>query len=110
MFLGLPVILTAQLLIVVRRLWKKCGGMALKQPDLADTLGMTSVLMTDKSGALTCNSLQVTDLWCGRKFIQFNDFVEVMHKPEKSKKMDVNPLRHDNNIIKTNDKEGISLK
>lgn len=69
---------------------------------------MTSVLMTDKSGALTCNSLQVTDLWCGRKFVKFNDFV--MHKPEKPKKMDVNHLTHDNNIIKTNDKEGIILK
>lgn len=60
---GLPVTLTAQLLIIVRRLWRKCGGMSLKQPDMADTLGMTSVLMTNKSGALTTNTLMVTDLW-----------------------------------------------
>lgn len=59
--------LTAQLLIVVRRLAKKCGGMTLKSSDTADTLGMTSMMMTDKSGVLTCNALRVTDVWyCGR--------------------------------------------
>ena len=38
---GLSVTLTAQLLIVSRRLRKQhCGGMRLKEPDVADTLGI----------------------------------------------------------------------
>lgn len=96
--------MTAQLLIVVRRLWKKCGGITLKQPDLADTLGMTSVLMTDKS-ALTSNSLLVTDLWCGGKFFEFNEFMAAMNKPEKPKKLDVNHLTTTNKDV-LNTKKG----
>ncbi|KAH7697271.1 CRE-CATP-3 protein, partial [Aphelenchoides avenae] len=71
---GLPVTLTAQLIIVARRLSKL--GLYLKRLDLADTLGMTSVLMTDKTGVLTANDLRVTDLWCQQQFYSTQDLVE----------------------------------
>uniref|UniRef100_A0A915EHW1 Cation-transporting P-type ATPase C-terminal domain-containing protein n=1 Tax=Ditylenchus dipsaci TaxID=166011 RepID=A0A915EHW1_9BILA len=71
---GLPVTLTAQLLIVGRRLWKKCGGMICKHLDMADTLGMSSVIMTDKSAVLTSAVPTLTDLWIQGKCFQGTDF------------------------------------
>src|SRR4051794_26236961 len=60
---GLPVTLTAQLLIVGRRLANHCGQMLLKRLEYVDTLGMTSILITDKSALLDTKHLHVSDVW-----------------------------------------------
>ncbi|CAD5216682.1 unnamed protein product [Bursaphelenchus xylophilus] len=68
---GLPVTLTSQLIIVARRLTKI--GMFLKRVDVADTLGLTSVLLTDKSGILTSNQMKVVDLWFEEELFGVSD-------------------------------------
>jgi P-type E1-E2 ATPase len=61
---GLPVTLTAQLIIVARRLANM--GMFLKRVDIADNLGLTSVLLINKTGVLTSSQSRLTDLWFDR--------------------------------------------
>ncbi|KAI1718377.1 e1-E2 ATPase domain-containing protein [Ditylenchus destructor] len=76
---GLPVTLTSQLLIVARRLWRRCGGMCLKQLDMADTLGRSTVIMTDKSGILSSDGPAVTDIWLEGDFFTADDLVVQTH-------------------------------
>uniref|UniRef100_A0AC35FTA5 Cation-transporting P-type ATPase C-terminal domain-containing protein n=1 Tax=Panagrolaimus sp. PS1159 TaxID=55785 RepID=A0AC35FTA5_9BILA len=75
---GLPVTLTAQLLIVARRLAKY--GMYLKKLECADTLGITSILMVDKTGVLTQDDLRVTDLWTFENSTSAKDIIELHQK------------------------------
>lgn len=62
--LGLPVTLSAQLIILARKLAKM--GIFIKRTDIADTLGLTSVLLIDKSTLLAPNQMQLTRLWINR--------------------------------------------
>ncbi|CAD5212257.1 unnamed protein product [Bursaphelenchus okinawaensis] len=48
-------------------------GMYLKRVDVADTLGLTSVLLTDKSGVLTSNQMKVMDLWFEEELLDTKD-------------------------------------
>ncbi|KAE9554221.1 hypothetical protein FO519_002585 [Halicephalobus sp. NKZ332] len=97
---GLPVTLTAQLLIVARRLSK--NGLYLKRLDLADTLGLTSILMVDKTTVLTKNDLKLTDLWTFKNSITSSELIEIhqrnsTEKPEKSS-MKINDSNFNNYI------------
>ncbi|CAJ0942453.1 unnamed protein product, partial [Mesorhabditis belari] len=58
---GLPVTLTAQLVIVARKLANL--NLFLKKLDVSETLGTTSVLLCDKTGVMTDNNIVVTHLW-----------------------------------------------
>uniref|UniRef100_A0A7E4ZWL3 Cation_ATPase_N domain-containing protein n=1 Tax=Panagrellus redivivus TaxID=6233 RepID=A0A7E4ZWL3_PANRE len=70
---GLPVTLSSQLLIVARRLSK--FGIYLKKLDIADSLGLTSILMVDKTGVLTENNLRVTDIWINGEGVKSSDLI-----------------------------------
>uniref|UniRef100_A0A914YFV8 P-type ATPase A domain-containing protein n=1 Tax=Panagrolaimus superbus TaxID=310955 RepID=A0A914YFV8_9BILA len=90
---GLPVTLTAQLLIVARRLAK--FGMYLKRLECADTLGITSILMVDKTGVLTQNDLRVTDLWTLENSVSAKTIIESHQKSlETSNSSENNPKYH----------------
>jgi sodium/potassium-transporting ATPase subunit alpha len=58
---GLPVTTMSMLLIIGRRLAIK--KMYVKQLDVADTLGTTTVIACDKRGILTKNDINVSQVW-----------------------------------------------
>ena len=60
---GLPLGLDVQLWLIGRRLRQNCGGLAFKRPEMADSLGRTSVLMVQHPAVLTANRPVLTDLW-----------------------------------------------
>ncbi|CAJ0579123.1 unnamed protein product, partial [Mesorhabditis spiculigera] len=62
---GLPVTLTAQLVIVARKLAK--SNLFLKKLDFSETLGTTSLFLCDKTGVMTDNNIAVTKLWYNGK-------------------------------------------
>ena len=98
---GLPVTLTAQLLIVARRLAK--NGLYLKRLDLADTLGLTSILMVDKTTVLTKNELRLTDLWTFKNPITAAELLEAHEKntesPERSLKISESGFNNNYHLI-----------
>ncbi|KAI6184277.1 Cation-ATPase-C domain-containing protein [Aphelenchoides bicaudatus] len=67
---GLPVTLSAQLIFIARRLKKM--GLYLKRTDIADTLGLTSVLLMDKSALFASNQIKLTTLWLNRQILKLN--------------------------------------
>jgi len=98
---GLPVTLTAQLLIVARRLAK--NGLYMKRLDLADNLGLTSILMVDKTTVLTKNELRLTDLWTYKNSITASQLLEVYEKnsenTENSLKISENGFNNNYHLI-----------
>ncbi len=62
---GLVPTLTLTLAIAVQRLAKR--GVLVKNLAMVETLGMTSVICTDKSGTLTQNQMTVREVWVGNQ-------------------------------------------
>jgi P-type Ca2+ transporter type 2C len=60
---GLVPTLTLSLAIAVQRLARR--GALVKSLSLMETIGMTSVICTDKSGTLTQNQMTVREIWTG---------------------------------------------
>jgi Ca2+-transporting ATPase len=62
---SLPVSVTTALTNAMSRLGRR--GALVRRPAAMESLGLTSILCTDKTGTLTRNRLSVTDLWAGGK-------------------------------------------
>lgn len=82
---GLPVTLSAQvfdslyvpfkghlqLIITARKLSKM--GIFIKRSDVADTLGLTSVLVIDKSMLLAPDKMELTKMWLNRQILSVEE-------------------------------------
>src|SRR5688572_3874046 len=62
---GLPATLTLSLAIAVQRLAQK--GVLAKKLNIVETLGIVSVICTDKSGTLTQNQMTVKEIWVSKQ-------------------------------------------
>lgn len=60
---GLPVAITIVLIVGMRRLLSQKA--LVKRLNVAETLGSTSVICTDKTGTLTTGNMQVSHIWTG---------------------------------------------
>jgi P-type Ca2+ transporter type 2C len=65
---GLPVTLTLSLAMAVQRLAQK--GVLAKKLNIVETLGIVSVICTDKSGTLTQNQMTVRETWVAHQRIK----------------------------------------
>ncbi|VDK77504.1 unnamed protein product [Onchocerca ochengi] len=91
---GLPITLSAALVIVAGRLAKQ--NIFMKRLDVVETLGTATVVMCDKTGVFTLNDITVSDLWY--QLHSFKDAEELKAKRKKlsSSKLSV-PLSESNN-------------
>ena len=62
---GLPAMVMSQLAIIARRMGKK--NVYIKKLDIIDELGAATVICTDKTGTLTQNLMQLTDMWYNKR-------------------------------------------
>jgi Ca2+-transporting ATPase len=65
---GLPAVITIGLAITVQRMLK-VNSLIRKLP-AAETLGRVTVICTDKTGTITSEEMQVTDIFCNNRFFK----------------------------------------
>jgi magnesium-transporting ATPase (P-type) len=70
---GLPTTITASLYIVAERMAKQ--RVFVKKLDVIETLGSVSLIATDKTGTLTLNQMQVSDVWLNGVSLTADDFL-----------------------------------
>lgn len=68
---GLPAVITICLAITVQRMLK-VKSLIRKLP-AAESLGRVTVICTDKTGTITSEEMQVTDIYCNNNFLKLGD-------------------------------------
>jgi Ca2+-transporting ATPase len=74
---GLPVVITIVLVVGMRRLLAQ--NILVKRLNVAETLGSTTVICTDKTGTLTCGEMEVSHVFTGARDLLF-DGKKLNHK------------------------------
>ena len=71
---GLPTTITASLYIVAERMTKQ--HVFVKKLDIIETLGSVSLIATDKTGTLTQNRMEVSDIWIANTNVTLQDTMQ----------------------------------
>uniref|UniRef100_A0AC34QCL7 Cation-transporting P-type ATPase N-terminal domain-containing protein n=1 Tax=Panagrolaimus sp. JU765 TaxID=591449 RepID=A0AC34QCL7_9BILA len=74
---GLPAMVMSQLAIIARRMGKK--NVYIKKLDIIDELGAATVICTDKTGTLTQNLMQLTDMWYNKRHYSIHGEIKQNH-------------------------------
>ncbi|KAE9552572.1 hypothetical protein FO519_004229 [Halicephalobus sp. NKZ332] len=74
---GLPAMVMSQLAIIARRMGKK--NVYIKKLDIIDELGAATVICTDKTGTLTQNFMQLTDMWYNKRHFSIHGEIKQAH-------------------------------